>query len=94
MPSGGEISIQYRRNGASVQVLISDSGPGIRPDLLTRIFDPFFTTKQKGTGLGLTVVKQKLAEFGADIEVNNLKPNGSQFTLTFPIGNATLATAH
>jgi len=87
MPSGGEIEIDYQRNGQSVEVMISDSGPGIRPDLMTRIFDPFFTTKQQGTGLGLAVVKQKLAEFGADIQVINLKPHGSRFTLTFPISH-------
>jgi signal transduction histidine kinase len=85
MPSGGEIDIQYQLMDGDLQVLISDSGPGIRPDLLSRIFDPFFTTKQKGTGLGLAVVKQKLAEFGADIEVTNLKPHGSRFTLHFPL---------
>jgi signal transduction histidine kinase len=84
MPSGGEISIEYNLNGDSVDVIIADSGPGIRPDLISRIFDPFVTTKQKGTGLGLAVVKQKLTEFGADIEVTNVKPHGSQFTLSFP----------
>lgn len=84
MPSGGEILVQYDVDRASVRMLISDSGPGIRPELLGRIFDPFFTTKQKGTGLGLAIVKQKLAEFGADIEVSNVKPHGSRFILTFP----------
>lgn len=66
-------------------MLISDSGPGIRADLMSRIFDPFFTTKQKGTGLGLAVVKQKVSEFGGDIEAVNLKPQGCQFRLTFPV---------
>ena len=93
MPSGGEITVDYRMDATSIQVVICDSGPGIRPDLLTRIFDPFFTTKQKGTGLGLAVVKQKLTEFGGDIEVSNLKPHGSQFILTFPVGSAALAGA-
>jgi signal transduction histidine kinase len=86
MPSGGEIQIDYQKNGKSLEINISDSGPGIRPEMLTRIFDPFFTTKQKGTGLGLAVVKQKLSEFGADINVSNLKPTGSRFTITFPVG--------
>lgn len=88
MPSGGEIRIEYEVHGPLLQVLISDSGPGIRPDLMSRIFDPFFTTKQKGTGLGLAVVKQKIAEFGGDIEVVNLKPQGCQFRLTFPVEKA------
>lgn len=85
MPTGGEIRIEYEASALRLQVLISDSGPGIRPDLLSRIFDPFFTTKQKGTGLGLAVVKQKVSEFGGDIEVVNLKPQGCQFRLTFPV---------
>jgi signal transduction histidine kinase len=85
MPSGGEIHVQYSVDGRLVQVQISDSGPGIRPELISRIFDPFFTTKQKGTGLGLAIVKQKLAEFGADIEATNVKPHGSRFILTFPV---------
>ena len=85
MPSGGEINIEYQKNGRFLMVMISDSGPGIRPDLIARIFDPFFTTKQKGTGLGLAVVKQKMTEFGGDIEAHNLKPHGSRFTLSFPM---------
>jgi signal transduction histidine kinase len=85
MPSGGEIDIDYEVSDGSLKVLISDSGPGIRPEMISRIFDPFFTTKQQGTGLGLAVVKQKLSEFGADIEVTNLKPHGSRFILQFPI---------
>ena len=85
MPSGGEIEIDYSIEGPALLMRISDSGPGIRPDLLTRIFDPFFTTKQKGTGLGLAVVKRKMTEFGGDIEVINLKPQGCQVRLTFPV---------
>jgi signal transduction histidine kinase len=85
MPAGGEIVVQYDVDRSAVRMMISDSGPGIRPELLSRIFDPFFTTKQKGTGLGLAIVKQKLSEFGADIEVSNVTPHGSRFILTFPI---------
>jgi signal transduction histidine kinase len=90
MPAGGEIDVNYDVLNGSVHVVISDSGPGIRPDLISRIFDPFFTTKQSGTGLGLAVVKQKLGEFGADIAVTNVKPHGSQFTLSFPVGKVAI----
>jgi signal transduction histidine kinase len=90
MPSGGEIDVNYAVAPNAVNVVISDSGPGIRPDLISRIFDPFFTTKQTGTGLGLAVVKQKLTEFGGDIEIMNLKPHGTQFTLSFPAGRVVI----
>ena len=66
---------------------VEDNGCGIKSRHLASIFDPFFTTKQKGTGLGLAVVKQKLSEFGADINVSNVKPTGSRFTITFPVEN-------
>ncbi|PWT93607.1 MAG: hypothetical protein C5B54_01595 [Acidobacteria bacterium] len=91
MPSGGEIDIEYSVNSNVVRVIISDNGPGIRPDLISRIFDPFFTTKQKGTGLGLAVVKQKLSEFGADIEVTNRKPRGACFTISFPASKGAIS---
>ncbi len=41
-----------------VRLIVSDSGPGMKPDTLKRIFEPFFTTKptDQGTGLGLSVV--------------------------------------
>lgn len=56
MNGKGEITIRTRWEGPWVVVEISDTGPGISPEILPCIFDPFFTTKEpgKGTGLGLS----------------------------------------
>ena len=56
---GGELGVETRlgEGGTCVEVLISDTGPGIPPEIRSRIFDPLFTTKKvgEGTGLGLSV---------------------------------------
>ncbi len=74
-------------NGAAV-VRISDTGTGIRPELLSRIFDPFFTTKGvgKGTGLGLSISYAIVKEHDGRIEVRSEVGRGSTFTITLPVG--------
>src|SRR6185369_14790376 len=47
----GSVVLETRRAEEGVQVVVSDSGPGIAPASLERIFKPFFTTKAQGTGL-------------------------------------------
>jgi nitrogen-specific signal transduction histidine kinase len=63
---------------------IADTGPGIAPEHLGKIFDPFFSTKEKGTGLGLALVQQILAEHGGRIEVASPPGGGTVFTLGLP----------
>lgn len=66
-----------------VALVISDNGPGILHENLSRLFDPFFTTKEvgKGTGLGLAVVYGLMRDLGGRVEVENR--NGTVFTLYF-----------
>ncbi len=70
----------------SVEVRITDNGPGISvPD---RIFDPFFTTKEvgKGTGLGLSICYGIMREHGGEITcVNHTEGHGATFTVRLPI---------
>ena len=57
MPNGGTVTVDVRTEGGFAVATVSDDGPGIEADVLSRIFEPFFTTKRNtgGTGLGLSV---------------------------------------
>ncbi|MFZ3243881.1 MAG: ATP-binding protein [Candidatus Acidiferrales bacterium] len=87
MPSGGMLEVRtYSQNG-SVEVEITDTGIGIRPENLHRIFDPFFTTKAsgRGTGLGLSVSYGIVKEHGGKVEVRSTPEKGTSFRLEFPV---------
>lgn len=65
---------------------ISDTGPGIPPEVLPRIFEPFFTTKPKGkgTGLGLSTVYGIVIQNGGQIIAANRPGGGAVFSVYFP----------
>ena len=52
-----------------MQVVISDTGGGMAPEVLEKIFTPFFTTKSKGTGLGLSITKRLVEQHDGTIDV-------------------------
>jgi two-component system sensor histidine kinase HupT/HoxJ len=70
-----------------VQVEIRDTGPGIRPEVLSRVFEPFYTTKEvgKGTGLGLAITYGIIQEHGGHIVVSNHPEGGAVFTVQLPL---------
>ena len=70
---------------------ISDTGPGIEPELLSRIFDPYFTTKApgKGTGLGLSVVHGIVTALDGDIRVESRTGQGATFSVYLPLISTT-----
>jgi signal transduction histidine kinase len=70
--------------GDRVSILVRDEGGGIPSELQARIFEADFTTKgNKGTGLGLFVVKQVCEQYGGKIAVSSSE-SGTEFTLDFP----------
>ncbi|MGI5860763.1 MAG: ATP-binding protein [Myxococcales bacterium] len=84
----GTIEIDIRtREGCGegcVEVAISDSGPGIAPEIRARLFEPFFTTKAGGTGLGLAVSQAIARAHGGRIEAEEAASGGACFRLTLP----------
>lgn len=84
MPKGGYLKIVGEPQNGRVLVSISDTGNGIPRDTIKRIFDPFFSTKQeKGTGLGLYIVKKLVERNGGKIEVRSELGKGTTFSLAF-----------
>lgn len=75
--------------GEYVKLSISDTGPGIKPEILDKIFDPFFTTKRmdlsRGSGLGLSVVHGIVEDHKGYIQVETKVRNGTTFSLYFPV---------
>jgi two-component system NtrC family sensor kinase len=84
MPGGGKLRVEVRPMGSQVRLTVSDTGPGIAAEHLGKIFDPFFSTKDKGTGLGLALVQQIVAEHGGRIEVAAPPGGGTTFLISLP----------
>lgn len=90
MPQGGEVSISSNvetdgRGLASVVVRVHDTGHGIPDDVRSRLFEPFFTTKEQGTGLGLCIAANIMAEHGGQLVLESSTPSGSTFAVRLPI---------
>ncbi|HWF14517.1 MAG TPA: ATP-binding protein [Candidatus Acidoferrales bacterium] len=83
----GHILIRTRHlPGDRLQLEVSDDGPGIPPEIVSRIFDLFFTTKPPGigTGLGLSIVYGIVQEHGGDVIADNRKGRGATLSLELP----------
>ena len=65
---------------------VSDTGPGVPPEILGKIFEPFFTTKavNEGTGMGLATVYGIVEQAGGHINVSNLEGAGAAFRIFLP----------
>jgi signal transduction histidine kinase len=68
----------------AVQVSVRDSGPGIPVEVMGRIWESYFTTKDRGTGLGLTIVKHTREMYGGRVRVESETGKGTTFTVTLP----------
>jgi PAS domain S-box-containing protein len=83
----GVIRVTSVREEEEAVVRISDTGPGMSPETLSRIFTPFFTTKPpgQGTGLGLTICYAIISRHKGRIEVQSELGKGTTFTVRLPM---------
>ena len=92
MPNGGRLRVRTRHVPARdelhglVRILIADTGSGIPPELIRSIFEPFVTTKgEKGTGLGLWIVRGIIQNHGGKLSVRSKPGRGTVFKIDLPV---------
>lgn len=85
VPDGedGQKSPPQRR----ARLTVKDSGQGMSDAVLNRIFEPFFTTKERGTGLGLTVVRQIVEMFGGRVQAWSQPKEGTRIEIVLQFAN-------
>lgn len=83
---GGNIKIQLVGTPKRLSLLITDNGPGISNEYLSRIFEPFFTTKKthESFGLGLSFCYKVMQKHGGDIQISSIEGVGTTVKLMFP----------
>ena len=81
------VTVACQVTAETVDISVSDTGPGIPPELKQRIFDPFFTTKEvgTGTGLGLSITYGIIKEHQGTITVENNPGGGAIFLVQLPL---------
>ena len=84
MPRGGVLTARTRPAGGGAAVDLSDTGCGIAPEDQAALFTPFFTTKANGTGLGLVLTQQIVAEHQGAIRFASQPGQGATFTIELP----------
>jgi len=74
----------YKEENNQINLSIGDNGCGIDESEQQNLFRPFFTTKQKGTGLGLVIVKKMLSKMNCSIDIHSKKSVGTQVFIIIP----------
>jgi len=83
------IAISSRVMDHKLQVAISDTGPGMPPDVQERLFESFFTTKESGMGMGLPICRSIIEAHGGEMRVeSNTAASGAVFRFTLPVAAA------
>jgi signal transduction histidine kinase len=83
MPEGGEITIRVWGSEQAGWIEVTDTGPGVPPEIRTKLFQPFTTGKKRGLGLGLALARQTMLENGGDLELA-ASDRGARFCLRLP----------
>jgi len=85
MPGGGELLFQSAANDETAEIRISDSGPGISPELRDKIFRLYFTTKKEGSGIGLAMTFRIVQLHDGTIDFTSEPGKGTTFFIRLPI---------
>jgi len=90
-PEGGRVRLTAQREGDFWWVSVSDSGPGIPSDSLSRVFEPFFRLEREvrsgveGSGLGLAICREMVEQMKGQITLSSEMGQGTRVTVRFPV---------
>jgi len=84
MKSEGILRIRTDRDDQFISIAFADTGGGISPDHMSSIFQPYFTTKEKGSGLGLLIVRRIVRAHGGEIDLVSNAGVGLTLTIRLP----------
>lgn len=87
MPDGGSLTVALQNGQGFVRLSIADTGAGISQENLGKVFDAFFATKSLGSGLGLNIASQIIANHKGSIYAESQLGAGSTFFINFPVGS-------
>jgi signal transduction histidine kinase len=79
------LRVQSEVEDKQLKVIITDTGPGIPPEVLLHIFEPLYSTKGFGIGLGLSIVKEIMKQHKGEIEMISEVGQGTQVVLWLPL---------
>jgi signal transduction histidine kinase len=82
------LSLSLQQQAGLGELAVSDSGPGIAPEVLPHIFEPFYTTRTDGLGLGLSLCETLAASMSGKLGVSAQSPRGTRFSLQLPLASA------
>ena len=92
MPQGGHLTVTVSQvenalNRKSLQIIVSDTGYGIKEEDINRVFEPFFSTKKEkgGTGLGLAISKSIIENHRGALEIKSKYGEGTSVTINLPV---------
>jgi two-component system nitrogen regulation sensor histidine kinase NtrY len=78
------VGTSHDPSNQAVRITVADDGPGIPPGEREKLFMPYYSTKRRGSGLGLAIVRRIVAEHGGSIDVGDVAPHGTRFTIELP----------
>lgn len=79
----GRITLSLGEERGRPRLSVADTGSGLSPDVRSQLFTPFFSTKRDGRGLGLTVVREILAQHRFEFDLKPRREGGSEFRIRF-----------
>ena len=85
LENGGELIVQTHRTSQHAVIEITDTGPGIPPDMQEKIFQAYVTTRSGGTGIGLPMCQRIIDEHHGHIQLFSEPTKGTRFTIKLPL---------